>query len=588
VLPLTVWYAFGQELQEGANAEGRNYWFAYIEETLSLLGVCARPIPLAACSDAEALSQVGVLVLGDFPASCLPAGASRALGEWVARGGVLIGFGTEGLDSLFGVAEVGRVPQARGPFSISGYFELGRSPLTEDCRIPIALKQKLLILSPIRLLRRSDSEELARLFLCDEGSPDSGDRAHETQSPATTHRRLGAGHAFYFAFNAAQTLWAIQQGRPVDADYDGDGYLRISDACVLGANSLEVPYADCLHFLLANLIGRRPVPMIHQVPPRAGRVAPALLFFGGDDEGEPHNQVIASDFMASRGLPYHINAMPVGSGFAFGPEERARIEANGHEIALHYNFIDGFEHPCGFTRDDVARQARLFRDTFGRDSVCGVMHWCRWTGWAEPARWIRECGGLADNSYANWTSPPLNPINTMGFAFGSAFPRFFWDDAEHGNDRIDLVELPWVGYELGYENADFHPEKIRAALNLACRYRLTFNFFWHPVYVAQYPACRRAINELVRIMVGMMIEQNVLPVLMGPDQLCRWWRARSAAAIRTARLVGGHVSLEAECDYDDGFVLKIPTGSAPAKECVFPDGLIGALARGQPGAERTA
>lgn len=560
---LAVCYAFDRSLQRAENAEGRNYWHAYVEEILSRLGVCAHPVPLAACAEPSALTEAGVLVLGDFPASALPAGAARAMAEWVAAGGVLIGFATLGLDDLFGVAGAGEVPQSRGPFSINGYFELGRSAVTEDCRAAMAPEQKLLIISPIRLVRSTGSEELARLSLCDPASPDTGDRARDSGLPAIVHRRLGAGHAFYFAFNVAQTLWAIQQGRPVDADYDGDGYLRASDACVLGHNSLEVPYADALHFLLANMVGRRPVPMIHQVPPRDGRVAPALLAFGGDDEGEPRNQVIASDFMAARGLPYHINVMPSKGRFALSPQEAAHVEANGHEVALHYNFIDDFPHPCGFTREDVESQARLFRQTFGRDSVCTVMHWCRWTGWAEPAHWMRDCGGLGDNSYVHWTSPPLNPVGLIGFAFGSAFPRHFWDDAAQGNARLDFIEVPIVAYEVGYLESESRPEQIQQCLALAVQYHLTFDFFWHPVYVARYPACQQAVNELVRLMGAMPVP----PVLMGLDEVCRWWTARSLASIRNARLNDGRVSLEAECSYRGGFVVKLATGNAPVSSC---------------------
>ncbi|MBM4041004.1 MAG: hypothetical protein FJ290_21095 [Planctomycetes bacterium] len=567
---LAACYAFDRGPQAAANAEGRNYWYAYVKEILSRLGACAQPLPLVACAEPSELSHVGVLVLGDFPASALPKGAGRALAEWVAAGGVLIGFATEGLDGLFGVAGIGRVAQARGPFSINGYLELDRSPVTEDCRAPIAPGQRLIIVSPVRLLRPSGSQELARLFLCDPDTPDDGSRARDSGSPAITQRELGAGHAFYFAFDLAQTMWAIQQGRPVDSDYDGDGYHRASDACVLGGNSLEVPYADALHFLLANMIGRRPVPMVHQVPPRApgagdgsGRVAPALLCFGGDDEGQPENQVLASDFMAARGLPYHINAMPLGGRFALSRDEKAHIEANGHEVSLHYNFIDGFPHPCGFTREDVAGQARLFRETFGHDPVCSVMHWCRWTGWAEPARWIREQGGRADNSFIHWTSPPLNPTGLVGFAFGSAFPRHVWDDAAHANARLDFIEIPVVAYEVGYEGDECRPEQMRWCLELAARYRLTFDFFWHPIYIARYPACQKAVDELVRL-IGQM---PVPPVLAGLDEACRWWDARSKATMRNAALDSGRLSFEAECGYRNGFVIKVPTGETPARGC---------------------
>jgi hypothetical protein len=562
-IPLAVLYAYDDALRETANAEGRNYWYAYIKEILSRIGVSARPIPLASCADMRKLSRAAVLFLGDFGASALPEIASEVLERWVESGGVLIGFATEGLDSLFGVASREVLPQTPDPFSISGYFRLEASDLTRDCRAPVEPEQKLIILSPIRRLHSTGAAELARLFTCPRSFSAGGADARDSNSPAITWRKVGRGHAFYFAFNVAQTMWVLHQGRPVDRDYDGDGYLRFSDACVLAENSLRVPYADALHFLLSNMIGRRPVPMVHQIPPREGRLSPALFYFGGDDECEPGNQVPASDFMASRGLPYHMNLMILNGKFAVTPEERAHIEANGHELAIHYNFMDGFQHPSGFTREDVLAQHSLFRQEFGRDSVCGVNHWCRWCGWAEPARWMAEAGSLADNSAPNWTSPPLNPVNTIGFCFGSAFPRWFWDDAAHGNRRINLLELPWAAYEAGYEGESVCPEKIREGVELAVRYRLPFNFFWHPVYIAKFPACRQAIDEFVRL-VG---EMPAPPVLMGPDALYRWWNERSHCAIEKAVESEGKIAFEATCGYAGGYVVKAPVGGRPAQAC---------------------
>lgn len=562
--PLRVCYAFDRRLQESANGEGRNYWYAYVEEILSRLGVCARPLPLEAVAEEDRLSRTGVLFLGDFHREEIPAGSAATLRSWVESGGVLIGFSSEGLDDLFGVAGDGMIARGAEPFSISGYFELLSSAVTRDCRAAVDPEQRLLITSPIRQLRCRESQSLARLFACHPSCPEDGSRARETDAPVITWRQLGKGHAFYFAFDVARTMWAIQQGRPVDRDYDGDGFLRRSDASVIGENSRGVPYADALHFLLANMIGRLPVPMIHPIPPHLGRVAPALLYFGGDDECTPGIQIPASDFMAARGLPYHINLMPLDGRFAIGPEEQAHIEANGHEIALHYDFVHGFEHPCGFTRQDVLEQARLFREAFGRDSVCGVNHCCRWTGWADPARWILEAGGRADNSFFGWTSPPTNPVNRIGFVHGSAFPRYFWDDAAHGNGRVDLLEIPITAYEVGYEGEEFLPERVRQALELAVRHHLTLEFFYHPVYIARYPACRQAIDELVRL-IG---EMEVPPVLMGLDLLYRWWESRSRAVVGAARDDGERICFEVECDYRDGFVVKLPTGERGAGDCV--------------------
>jgi len=83
------------------------------------------------------------------------------------------------------------------------------------------------------------------------------------------------------------------------------------------------------------------------------------------------------------------------------------------------------------------------------------------------------------------------------------------------------------------------------------------------VYIAQYPACRQAIDELVRL----IDELPVPPVLMGLDRLYHWWTARERAAIRDPRLSEKRVSFEIDCDWEDGFVASLPTGPESAREC---------------------
>ena len=228
--PLAVRYAYDRTLQDAANAEGRSYWYAYVAEILSRIGVSAAPLDLETCGDPGELAETGVLILGDFLGGELPSGLPDRLTEWIRTGGVLIGFATEGLDRVFGVVTSGQIPQRPTPFSISGYFEYLPSPVTEGCRAPIDPEQKLIAMSPIRLVRCTEGEEVARLFTCDPENRDDGSLARASEYAAITHRRLGEGHAFLFAFDVAQTMWAIQQGKPVLGDYDGDGWLRRTDA----------------------------------------------------------------------------------------------------------------------------------------------------------------------------------------------------------------------------------------------------------------------------------------------------------------------------------------------------------------------
>jgi hypothetical protein len=497
-----------------------------------------------------ALSGLGTLFLGDFPAGLLDAGAVEALEAWVRAGGVLIGLGTEGLDGLFGVRYRSTIPQPGDAFTVGGSFTLAADhPVTAGIHSPLHPEQRLLIVSPIRAVEVLEgTETLGHLYNLFGG---------ELGRAAVAQRRLGAGSAFYVAFNLTQTMWAIHQGRPLDGDYDGDGYYRTSDARVIGLNDPEVGYTDELLFLVQSMVGRQPVPLVHQLPPLGDAVPDALLYWGGDDEAAAGTQVIASNFMRAQGLPYHINIMPRHGAFAVTPADFAAIKANGHECALHYNFIDGFAHPNAFTEADLRAQADLYYAAFGERPVCTVNHWLCWTGWAEPARWLAAAGGRADNSRAHRGSPPLNPVDLLGFSFGTAFPFYFYDDAAHGNRRIDLLCEPITAYETGYlpEGNDFTVQ--HRALDLAARYHLTLNMFYHPICVYNHATCRAAIQEVLRS----LAERHIAAVHMGNDALWAWWSARSRARLDAVVRDGALVRFRASCDYAGGSIVKVPLGA---------------------------
>ncbi len=380
------------------------------------------------------LADLRVLIVGDSR-SIESVGAAKEIAAWVEAGGTLLGFATTGLDDLFGNTFHSETPQRDKGFAVTGLVKLREHALTTPVCSPFFVDKPLPVFGPVRKVNSQTSEPLADLLSV---------RSAETIFPAVTHRPLGQGHAFYFAFDVAQTMWVLHKGRPIDGDYDLDGYLRLSDAIALGDLPLDVPYADELLFLLQNMIHAAGVPLVHQLPPLDGKPADLVVFFGGDDEGlSDGSQVLASDFMKSRGLPYHINILPFPDGhFGLTVEEFEHIVANGHEPSIHYNFIEGFDHPTGFTQEDVQRQWDCYMQTFGREPVASVIHWCRWIGWAEPARWMMEAGGRADNSRIGVSSPPLNPVNNIGFAFGTALPNYYYDDWRGENRRIDFLAEP--------------------------------------------------------------------------------------------------------------------------------------------------
>jgi hypothetical protein len=546
---LAAAYVFEPALQRQANAAGANYWYCYIREVCDRLGLSARQISPAQVAAGE-LADLGTLFLGDFPAGLLDAAAITGLERWVSSGGILIGFGTQGLDRLFGVRQRSIIPQPGDAFTISGTFALATGhPVTEGIHSPLHPQQRLLIVSPIRAVEPLDgTETLGHLFNV---------YGSDLGCAAVSLCRIGAGSAFYCAFNLTQTLWAIQQGRPIVGDYDGDGYYRVSDARIIGTNEPEVAYTDELLFLVQNMVGRQPIPLIHQLPPLQGTVPDALFFWGGDDEGAAGAALFASNWMREQGLPYHVNVMPRRGAFVVSPQEFAAIKANGHECALHYNFIDDFTHPNAFTEADVRTQADLYAATYGERPLCTVNHWCCWTGWAEPARWMAAAGGKADNCRIHRGSPPLNPANMLGFSFGTAFPFYIYDDAAHGNARLDFLCEPVTAYETGYtpEATDF--SVLHRSIDLAARYHLTMNLFYHPPCVRDFATCRAAIQEALRY----LKEKGIKAVHMGNDALWAWWSARSAARLSDVALDGAMLRFRSACRFDAGSIVKVPLGS---------------------------
>ncbi len=544
-------YLYDAAAHARANRNGRNHWDLYLREILDELGLRADEVGLDLLADAGRLDRYATLLVGGLSAEPLPQTTRDNLDRWVQGGGTLILFATEGLHELCGNRPQDSMQQPDSQFACTATFELQPHALTRDIHSTVQPEQRLLVFSDVRKVRADRSVELARLFDL---------QGHDTECAAVTARQLGKGNVFYFAFSVPQTMWVLHQGRPVDRDYDGDNILRRSDAIVIRPHSIEVAYADEILFLLQNMIAVQPSAFVHQLPPDPeGNIPDALFHWGGDDEGSTDGiQLFASNWMKAHGLPYHINAMPRADGtFGLTIEDARRIKDNGHEISLHFNFIDGFAKGTGFTRDDVLAQAAAFRQHFGQDWVCSVNHWTRWTGWTEPAEWMLEAGGKSDNTFVHAGSPPGNPTNLLGFSFGTAFPFWLYDDWRDENRRIDFLEQPITAYECGYigqDRADF--ATIHKVVDVAARYHQTMNMFYHPVYIAKYPYCRETIEEMLRY----LDERNIRPLHWGSDELYHWWKARSQTNIGPVTSNGHTLSVEVESAYAAGVVVKIPLG----------------------------
>ncbi|HJN92377.1 MAG TPA: hypothetical protein QGF05_06590, partial [Dehalococcoidia bacterium] len=321
---LNAAYLISSSAHRADNDAGRNHWSAYTAEILDQLGLSAAPVEADALVDS--LAGLSTLILPQPAGAWLDDAAIAALPAWVDAGGLLIGFGVEGLDGLFGIGVTGPPIEQPDEWSPSGGVLWQCHPLTGGVIWPLHPDAPAPIISPIRLAKVVDGDVLATLA--------------DIDSPAIAYREVGEGACLYFAFDVAQHMWIAHHGRPVDADYDGDGYYRLSDAIPAREFEAEVPYADQILFLLRDAIARTGHPLISAIPPMAesGEPADVLLHWGGDGEAAEGTQVPASDFMRDLGLPYHLNLMPDREGnFVVSKEQFDALKANGHEPSLHYD-----------------------------------------------------------------------------------------------------------------------------------------------------------------------------------------------------------------------------------------------------------
>jgi len=539
---------FDDDLRVAANQAGANYWHVYTREICMQMGLMFRELSRGQLG-ADELARYRVLILPDLPAKYLKPEEKALLAEWVAGGGLLVGFATGGLGELFGVTVEDELPQPDDAFTPAATLRFVDAELARPVMFPGDEDLPGLIVSAVKLLEPSpEGRELARLLSL---------RGRDLGRPAITLREVGEGQAVYFCFNVAQTVWALHHGRPIEDDYDGDGKLRFSDGMITRPFTTRVPYADMLLYLLRNLIARRGLPFVHALPPTpAGDIPDCLFHYGGDDEGQPDNQLLASGVMKELGLGYHVNIMPNPQGeFAMSQAEYDQLKANGHEPSLHLNFIDGVEHPCRFTRAQVQQQVDWYVAAFGELPVCTVFHWVTWHGWTEIAEWLAGAGVKADNSRFHQYCPPANPVNSVGFGFGTGLPFFHYRDWRKDNDRLRFLGMPIGGYEVGYLRDEVQFHTLRQAIDMARFWHLPWNLFYHPVYLSQYPACPEGIKQGLEY-----IERLGLKVMhWGNDRATQWWLARSEASLEPAE-----AGLTVRCDWEDGCIVQmLDTGETP-------------------------
>ncbi len=553
--PFRAALLYDDDLRAEANTGGRNYWPVYHREILRRMGLPHEVIGPAAL-EPDALAELSVLLLPPLPADYLDGAMVAAISAWVRSGGLLVGFATEGLDELFGISVEDTLDHVGDEFTPSACIRLCDPQWTLELLPPHRQATALPVIAPMKVISAPGRRELARLLSFFE---------RDTGRPAVSYREVGEGAACFWAFDLAECLWKMQQGRPVYEDFDGDGKLRTMDQVTTRPWPGDVPYADLMALALRRMMAERGAAFISPLPPAAdGTVPDAVFHWGGDDEGNPEVSIPAAEFMADLGLPYHINIMPHPPGeHPLPPERFERLRELGCERSLHFNFIEAVEHPYAFTKADLARQVDDYLAAYGEMPVCTVFHWTSWTGWAEPARWLSELGLRGDNNRIHRRYPPLNPTNRVAYAFGTAWPLHYYDDWRHGNARIEFVSLPICGYELGHRQGEPEPSQLHCAIEQAAFWGLTMSLFFHPIRLTE-DAPREAVREALA-----HIDRLGLNALhLGTDELCEWWHQRDASAIESVERSDGEVRLSVRSGSPRGCVVQMlaPEDGDPAVE----------------------
>ncbi|MDD5679518.1 MAG: hypothetical protein PHW60_16235 [Kiritimatiellae bacterium] len=550
-------YICDDELRERLNRRQQNYWDVYFEEITSQLGLTSRKIRLNEIEAALSDQSIRALFIGSQSGGLLTPGLRSAVEQWVRQGGILLGFGITGLDSVFGIETVGTIPQAENQYDLNGFFmPLPDSPIGA-IHSPLAPHQKLLICSPVQLAKCAAGAPWAFYFKNNE---------LPAEYTAVAWNHYHQGYAGYFCFDAARTVWLLHQGSPQAVAPAGQAYLRTCNLQIIGEQSNQVLYADEIIMILQAMLSCLPLPFIAPLPPQADKIPDALFFWGGDCCGAPSSNEIAaaSDWMQSRGLPWHANVLFSKNAFNLTPEDAAHIVKNGHEISVHYNFPQPADKKQ--SEADLKRQNALFQEWYGRAPISSVIHCCAWHGWTDTAEWMAGCHTVADNSFigknVHLAAPDAN-APFMGFGFGTAFPFAFFGDFTKRNARLPLLEEPITGYELGHRGSirdrdSFHPGELHAAIDLALHYHLTFNCFYHAIYIASFPRCREAIDEILHY----IARQKATVLHMGTDALANWWKIRRRSTVQITELGRNKVCFDTACEYPAGMIVKIAFAAA--------------------------
>jgi len=460
----------------------------YVEEVLSHAGLFSSPIAreeLAGVSEDYGI----ILLTGELR---LNETEREALANFVTGGGALIAIGaTSGLEQLFGVEP----QQGLG----EGYIQIRRKkhPIT------MGLESSLHTFGGMGV-RATDGIPLARMR-------DSLYRP--THHDAIVERRVGKGLTLFIAPDLFASIVRIQQGIYIDQDgicaSDGsapinDGILKCEDGMTLnfeldrtlvdGKNRVFYhPIADELRELVIKSVlyaaqrRRLPLAMLWYYP----RNLPALGHISHDTDGNKSD--LAWSLLKVVGdIGIKTTWCIIEPGYL--AELYKAIKADGHEIALHYDALNGRprtswgEHQLHGQNDWLTRAANV-------QLVSNKNHYTRWEGRLDFFRWCAAVGLQCDQSKGP------SKRGTIGYPFGGSHP---WFPLDSDGSFINCLELNLQTQDL----VNFCPDYFgRYWVEQAASHHGIAHLLFHPAHIEE-----PGVADALRMVVG-----------YGREHELEWW-----------------------------------------------------------------
>lgn len=319
---------------------------------------------------------------------------------------------------------------------------------------------------------------------------------------------VGQGEIHRWTVDIPTTVVHLQQGAgPVvqdgipgpdgSADID-EGILKADDGIALdwewdrkrtatGMSYFAYPHADfwrevlLSHLFSCALHKEVTLPMIDYWPEGIERVA--LISFDSDFN-EDERAITTLDVLKDLQVPSTWCMIEPG----YSSQVYERVQAEGHELALHYNALE--KENGIWSLGEFTRQRQWVQSVTGLPNITSNKnHYTRFEGWGELFRWC-ELNGIA----ADQTRGPTKRGN-VGFLFGTCHPYFpiAWCDEE--NRRYDVLEIGFLTQDMNHPGLS-DTSIIEPFLEQVTNVSGVAHFLFHQVHIHQLEPVRQAIREV--------------------------------------------------------------------------------------------